>query len=500
MEEIYIFNPAYKLKNDKKRIILFNKELHSLSFEDVSDFVGFVHPLYAILFSLFDGERTVDRAKEDFSNLTGLSKEVVEKIISPLIENKEEIGTYYDGHYFLFPKNVLVKKENTPISSSYTIDDFLIPKKELDLESWRLYIPLDALLMINTKCMTDCIYCYADVRKRKDCKIPLERLKALIKEAKTLGMRSIDISGGEVFLYKHWEELLKELITNGFTPYISTKIPIDEGIIKKLKELGIKFIQLSIDTIFEEEIIKILNVKKGYLHKILETIKVLNENEFNIYINTQMTSLNENSIEELIDYLSSFDNIKKVSIGAAGFSLYKGEKNYLIYRASLKRVKQVEEFIDKRIKEKSNKKSFLKFSGYLAKEDILENNVEEKEKKFAKRARCSGNFYAFVILPDGKVTICEELYWHPRFIIGDLMKQSIEEVWNSERALELYNISKDMIREESPCKQCEEFEKCHRFRGVCWKMVLYAYDYGNWDFPDPRCPKAPMPKRTFWNE
>ena len=27
------------------------------------------------------------------------------------------------------------------------------------------------------------------------------------------------------------------------------------------------------------------------------------------------------------------------------------------------------------------------------------------------------------ILPDGKVTICEELYWNEHFIIGDVTKQ-----------------------------------------------------------------------------
>ena len=46
------------------------------------------------------------------------------------------------------------------------------------------------------------------------------------------------------------------------------------------------------------------------------------------------------------------------------------------------------------------------------------------------------------VLPDGKVSACEQLYWHPQFIIGDLKKQSIEEIWNSPKAWELYNLSK----------------------------------------------------------
>ncbi len=149
--------------------------------------------------------------------------------------------------------------------------------------------------------MTDCVYCYADIRKRKDCQIPLGRLKEIIREAKEIGMRSFDISGGELFLYKNWQELLEELVTHGFTPYISTKIPIDLDTIKKLKDLGIKSIQLSIDTIMEEEAVKIWRVNKGYLPKILKTLEYLDKNEFNILINAQMTSMNENSVEKLIE-------------------------------------------------------------------------------------------------------------------------------------------------------------------------------------------------------
>lgn len=34
---------------------------------------------------------------------------------------------------------------------------------------------------------------------------------------------------------------------------------------------------------------------------------------------------------------------------------------------------------------------------------------------------------------------------------------------------------------------------CRSRVGVCWKTVLMAYGESNWDFPDPRCPKAPLP-------
>lgn len=36
------------------------------------------------------------------------------------------------------------------------------------------------------------------------------------------------------------------------------------------------------------------------------------------------------------------------------------------------------------------------------------------------------------------------------FILGDLNKQSIMEMWESEKALSLWNFSKEDVRDESP--------------------------------------------------
>jgi hypothetical protein len=43
-----------------------------------------------------------------------------------------------------------------------------------------------------------------------------------------------------------------------------------------------------------------------------------------------------------------------------------------------------------------------------------------------KGAECSANSSHIFILPDGKVTIGEQLYWKPHFIIGDLSRQTIK--------------------------------------------------------------------------
>lgn len=492
--DIYILNTNYKLKSDKKRPIIMNRYTNSL---EVEDFTGFVHPVYAAMLSLFDGEKKLDQVLGETSGLFQKDRATVEKIVIPLLENEEEAHFNFEGRHFSFPKQLLVKKTNGVKVPKYNMNDFLIAKKDLDLDSWRFYLPLDILFMVNTLCYTDCVYCYANRKKRMDCQIPIERLKELIREAAKMDMRSFDLSGGELFLYKHWEEFLAELIAHGFKVNISTKIPIGDEIIRKLQDLKVGRIQISIDSIVKEELMTILNVGDDYCDKLKETFKKLDKTDIDIFTNSQVCSYNQDSIHLLIDFLVNLKNIKRINIGTAGYSLYKTDNEYLQYRPDIAGVTKVGDIVSER-KAKYGKNPHINFTGFIKESDIVGKKHEEKMKSFWDRSRCTANFYAIVILPDGKVTICEELYWHPKFIIGDLMTQSIQEVWNSERGMELYQISNDMVRDESACKECKIFEPCHKAKGVCWKEILMAYGNENWDYPDPKCPEAPKPERQYY--
>lgn len=50
----------------------------------------------------------------------------------------------------------------------------------------------------------------------------------------------------------------------------------------------------------------------------------------------------------------------------------------------------------------------------------------------------------------------------------------------------------------STCIDCNVYSTCRSRVGVCWKSVLMAYGEANWDYPDPRCPKAPMPYNEIY--
>jgi len=154
---------------------------------------------------------------------------------------------------------------------------------------------------------------------------------------------------------------------------------------------------------------------------------------------------------------------------------------------------------------KATKKQITELGSFLKGKDaqvpyeiVYDNNVERKSElcsftDFKNRSLCSGNLSGMVLLPDGKVTLCEELYWNKDFIIGDLTKNNILEVWQSEKALRLWDLQQSSLSDDNPCKTCQDFTSCRKGLGVCWKAIIAYYGKDKYLYPDPRCPKAPEP-------
>jgi radical SAM protein with 4Fe4S-binding SPASM domain len=126
--------------------------------------------------------------------------------------------------------------------------------------------------------------------------------------------------------------------------------------------------------------------------------------------------------------------------------------------------------------------------------DIRRPTGEEQMLQWKGRAFCTGNRHGFVLLPDGRVTACEELYDHPSFIMGDLKRQSVMEMWSSAQALALLHPDQSAVP-EGPCATCDAFDECNSFKGRCWRDVLKTYGFDKPYFPDPRCPAAPVGNR-----
>ena len=491
--DYYIINPAYRLKNDITNVILTNNKSSVFDTTYPSDdittsFLWKVHPDLAYVFSFFNGKLKLSEICDYFSCNHSIPKEKFIQSISHYISNKDVVLSPIYGKYVQsIPKKFIIpncdKMYREDLLDEKTLETI---RANLEWKNVRLRIPDSMTLMLTTSCVTNCVYCYANRPTIKN-RLPFKRMKEILKEASSIGMSSIDVDGGDFFLYEDWKELLQELKGYGYTPQISTKYPIDKEIIESLKEIGIKRIQLSIDSVINEEMVTMLRVNKDYLGKILQGLELLDKNGFEITIKPVITKFNdsEKSLNASIDYFSKFENVKRIMFTPADHSQFRPLSSYCSSQMQLAKLEK--------ICSHRNADEKIRFLGYAT-------DVPKKEKinSFVGRSRCTGNVSSFFVLPDGKVTLCEQMYWHPFFILGDFNTQSITEMWNSEKAMALWNFSRDEVREESPCKACDEFETCRRGLGNCWRMAIAAYGPENYDYPAPNCPKSLPVTRDFY--
>jgi len=507
----YMLNEAYTIIPDKTRAIIATSKgydaLYPISIEDTG-LSWLFHPVYAVIFSFFDGRKILSETLKDISEETGIAEEKIMELIQPLFNNTEhqiiryEIQTDEKGtsekRGFYIPKLFIVENNNPDNyrKNLYKKEDFYIKKELWDFKTFRLSKPITLTLMLNNQCLTDCIYCYANKDYLIKNYLSTEKILSLIKEANDIGVLCFEIAGGEVMLHKDWDIIVAELIKYNFVPHISTKLPLTEPQIKKLKEIGISKIQLSIDAWNAYILQQMIGVNENYLNRFKKSLELLEKNDMEVVVKSVVTRHNKDikEVDLLLTNLIKFSNISRISVAPAEYSIYKREKGFLNFRTSLEEWNAIADFVTNfGLRVSKN----ITPQGCITKKDII-TSPDEKDRNYNSRALCTGNVSSMYILPDGQVTICEELYWSPKFIIGDVTQQHLMDIWNSEKALKLYNMSQDDFRLTSACRYCPGFSECRLRLGVCWKQIYQAYGEENWDLPDPKCPLAPPPINEFF--
>lgn len=498
MEKHVFLNPDYHFKNDNDRIVLYSKK--RVSFDSNKDWESFIHPLQAQILATFSHGKSLAECSAILAERFGIPVSKVEEILRPYMNNPEPFYTEIQSQKIWFPKNILIDSADAfPQPLSYDFDEQALHcDTDIDLSPDRMHkAPHRIVFVVTNKCVTFCNYCYADKTTHYD-ELSTEQILRFIDEAHKLNVCDIDLIGGEVFCKKDWDVILKRIVDYRMnTLFLSTKVPITQDIANRLAATGYKEnIQISLDSINEETLRRILKCQPDYIEKVKNGIELLQEAGYPMAIDTILTRHNANirDIEALFQYLSTIKKLKYWEIRVPEKSVHNPE-TYEAVKADGNQLKAICRFVREEIMPKTTMK-------ILISDRALERKYRQGEPTAAEwgDGACGALQNTITVLPDGKVTICERLYAHPFFIIGDIKEQSLEEIWNSEKAKQLLSLSKQYYRENSPCKACASFDFCTSNHRKCWVRVINAYGKGNWDFPDPMCRFAPPIPSTLTYE
>lgn len=194
--------------------------------------------------------------------------------------------------YYLVEKGVLVpgKPEGSPTSST---------PKELPDSTPRLL-----WLEITGRCNYTCIHCYAESSPTNSPpSLSAQRIHELLEEARTLGFRAVQFTGGDPFMHPQLMEFLAHAHKLDF-PYVEVYTNgslCQHRHLQKFREWGTR-VALSFYSHRPEVYARITGNPRGY-YRVLETIRGLLELEIPFRLGIILMDENREDLEETIGFL-----------------------------------------------------------------------------------------------------------------------------------------------------------------------------------------------------
>ena len=159
------------------------------------------------------------------------------------------------------------------------------------------FLPKWVAWEITRKCNLNCIHCRsASTINSEEGDFTFERALKLIDEIAEISTPTLVLTGGEPLLRDDIWEIAKYADKKGFRVCIATNgTLIDEEVCKKMKEVNIKMVSLSLDG-STPEIHNDFRKQPGAYEAVMNAIKLLKEHDIPFLINSSFTKRNAHDI------------------------------------------------------------------------------------------------------------------------------------------------------------------------------------------------------------
>lgn len=297
---------------------------------------------------------------------------------------------------------------------------------------------------ITPRCNIDCIYCY-NVWKHfpnyQSNELKAEEIiflfQKLLSETKIDG---ITISGGEPLLYKDLFKVLEFLNNKNIKLGITTNaILLDEKKISKLIQFGVKYFEISLDTINPQIYRQLTNDEQ--LSKVKNSIQLLKKYHAKVAVSTIITKLNIISISDIIDL-------------CFGFSIdYLMLNRFIPSGNDIKKIIELKPDISelRQVLKVANEKSGLYKLPINITVPIENCIISHDDFPNLNFGTCVCGIKKWAIDSVGNLRTCEQ---NPE-ILGNLFTENFNELKNNTKVEEFVNKTF-----KSNCKECERFLNC----------------------------------------
>lgn len=310
--------------------------------------------------------------------------------------------------------------------------------------------PNQVAVLLTNECNLSCSHCGNENRNRKENELTKEEWFKIIDECSKIGVFIFNVSGGEPFIRKDWYDILSYARSKNIEVAItSNSTLINEDIARKLKELKIFNIHLSLDGVGETH--DYFRNRKGVFDKVVDAINLFKKYEVPFGITTAVSKRNFGKLDELAKFVK--DN--KIY----SWEIYSAIPLGCMDRQEALSQKETLEFAKKIYGFRNNLRDTKIFVG-----DNLgyfdRYNMQEDWRG------CRAGISICAIDSEGNVKGCPI---HPNFLIeGNLRNKSLYEIWNDKKSFGYNRNAKPKLKKQ--CGKCQFIKIC---RGGC-KASMYS--------------------------
>jgi MoaA/NifB/PqqE/SkfB family radical SAM enzyme len=166
--------------------------------------------------------------------------------------------------------------------------------------------PVYALLKVTNRCSSQCIYCaHAGVTESKD-EASTETLMDVLDQLAEVGAVSVNFTGGEPLQRKDLPDLVRHARSRGLFPILLTNGLLLRRRIDELRECGLGFVIISVDSVRPEA----YQATRGVpLEPVLDGVEALRElaepRRPAITVTVVVNSYNVNHLDEIVSYFGN---------------------------------------------------------------------------------------------------------------------------------------------------------------------------------------------------
>ncbi len=322
-----------------------------------------------------------------------------------------------------------------------------------------LKAPVNVTWEITEKCNLKCLHCLSsEIMANNQGEIDFAGCCQIVDELERMEVFQINFGGGEPFLREDFLEILQYAQNKGITTCVSTNGTIlNHELVKKLKEMELLYLQVSLDGATRETNDYIRG--SGTYDLVVHGIKLLKEYHIsNFSINTVVTRVNFNEISELYELASYYNAKLRLSrFRPAG----NGKKTWDFFRLNRQQLFELSCFL-------GSHKDVLTGDSFFS--------IASEERRDLGLNMCGAAKMTCCIMPNGDIYPCAFLQ-NSHFLAGNIKVDSFSKIWQDSKVFK----SLREINVES-CKKCSRFSYCH---GGCPAVAYFMYN--SLGYHDPEC-------------